>query len=352
MILLFAGHDQDTFIDHVRCDLRPLEQLGSGTVQLRMPAGVWMALAAVIFAAAMLASPSSAQQPAPGWEVDLALPDVRGAGPNTTVVPRKAEPREPSPQELGEIRLIGLLTADGQRIDRGLVWRVFEEQSKDVDRPPKLVSERRDASPLLKLPPGPYIINVAFGRSNLTRRVTVNAGPPVDEPFVLNAGGLRLTAQVGGKPAPAGSVTYDIQSDERDQSGNRATIMSNAKPGLIIRLNAGIYHIVSSYGDANAIVHADVTVEAGKLTEATVAHAAAKVTLKLVTRAGGDALPGIHWVLQTPDGIVVKESVGALPTHILAPGAYTAIAKSQGRAFRRDFTVASGSTTQVEVVMQ
>ena len=96
----------------------------------------------------------------------------------------------------------------------------------------------------------------------------------------------------------------------------------------------------------------DITVEAGKLTEATVSHTAAKVTLGLVARSGGDALPDTVWTLQTPQGEVVKESVGALPTHILAPGTYTAVAKSQGRAFRRDFTVANGDAAQVEVMMQ
>lgn len=311
-------------------------------------------------AAALLAMLTSvapdvrAQQPPPDWQVDLSVPDPgkTQGGANTTVVPRKSEPAEAPPADLGQIRLVALLTADGQPIDRGVVWRVFEDQPADAGQPPKIVGTYKDASPLLKLKPGTYIVNVAFGRAHLTRKVNVNTGPLRKEPFVLNAGGLRLSALVGGKPAPASSVSFEIQTDERDQSGNRTTVMSGVKPGLIIRLNAGIYHVVSAYGDANAVVRADVTVEAGKLTEATVAHSAAKVTLKLVTKSGGDALPDTQWVLQTPEGAIVKESVGALPTHFLAPGTYTAIAKSQGRAFRRDFTVENGAVTQVEVMMQ
>ena len=85
-------------------------------------------------------------------------------------------------------------------------------------------------------------------------------------------------------------MSYDIYSDERDKYGQRMRVMSGAKPGLVTRLNAGIYSIVGTYGDANAIARADVTVEAGKLTEATLTHAAARVTFKLVTRAGGDAI--------------------------------------------------------------
>jgi hypothetical protein len=119
-----------------------------------------------------------------------------------------------------------------------------------------------------------------------------------------------------------------------------------------MRLNAGIYRIVSTYGDANAVVEADVTVEAGKLTEATILHSAARATFKLVTRLGGEALPDTEWTVQTPEGQVVKHSVGALPTHILAPGTYTVIAKSGARAFKRDFTLANGEIAQVEVLMR
>jgi hypothetical protein len=252
-----------------------------------------------------------------------------------------------------QVTLVALLTQDGQRIDQGLVWRVFQATKAASDAKSSLVSVHREASPVLKLPPGNYTVNAAFGRANLTRRISVKPGAPSVEPFILNAGGLRLTALVGnGEPAPANSVTYDVYSDERDQFGNRAKIMGGAKPGLILRLNSGIYHIVSAYGDANAVVAADVTVEAGKLTEATVSHSAAKVTFKLVTHAGGEALADTQWSIVNAHGEIVKESVGALPTHVLAPGDYTATAKSAGRTFRRDFAVQPGDTAQVEVVMQ
>jgi hypothetical protein len=252
-----------------------------------------------------------------------------------------------------QLKLVALLTADGQHIDQGLVWRIYEDRSRAPGgQRAKLVAEQREASPAVKLPPGDYIVNAAFGRANLTRKLSLKAGSIATEQFVLNAGGLRVAAMVGTTAAPANTVSYAILSDERDQSGKRATIMSGAHPGVIIRLNAGIYQIVSTYGDANATVHSDVTVEAGKLTEATVTHQAARVSFKLVTRAGGEAIADTQWSIQTTAGEVVKESVGALPSHTLAPGNYTAIAKSGGRAFRRDFGVAAGDTVQVEVLVE
>ena len=98
------------------------------------------------------------------------------------------------------------------------------------------------------------------------------------------------------------TFVYDIYSDERDQYGQRTKVMSAVRPGVVLRLNAGIYNIVGTYGDANAVVRADVTVEAGKLTEATLVHAAAKVTFKLVARAGGDAIADTQWTIANDAG--------------------------------------------------
>jgi len=263
-------------------------------------------------------------------------------------------PGKPDAGDPGEIVLVPMtarLTADGDVIEEGLVWRVF-------GRPPSgengtaLLYTQQDAQPTFRLRTGDYIVNAAFGRAHITRRISVKPGQAngVVEDFVLNAGGLRVKALVGGAEAPHNTVSFAIYSD-RDQTDNRKLILSSARPNIVVRLNAGIYHIVSTYGDCNAVVRSDVTVEAGKLTEAVVTHSAAKATLKLVHRAGGEALPDTQWTIQTPEGEDVKESVGALPTHILAPGKYIVVAKSQGRAFQREISLSSGETTQVELVM-
>jgi len=263
-----------------------------------------------------------------------------------------APPAAPGPAQATpvNVRLEAVLTDEGQHIEQGVIWRVFKSEP-DAGGRPKLVATLREPSPVVKLVPGDYTVNIAFGRANLTRAIKVK-GADTTERFVLNAGGLKVVADVGGQPPAANSVTYSIQADERDQRGRRTLILANAKPGTVIRLNAGIYQLTSTYGDANATVRADVTVEAGKLTEAVISHSAAKVAFKLVTEPGGDALPDTHWSIQTRSGEIVKESVGMFPTHILAPGIYAAFAKKDGKTYRRDFLVKAGDTVQVEVVAQ
>jgi len=252
----------------------------------------------------------------------------------------------------GTIKLSAILTDDGQSIDQGIAWHVFHDKP-DGDGKRRLVRSFKEATPQVSLPAGEYIVTASFGRAHLTRRVTVGAGEPKSEVFVLNAGGLRVSAVLnGGEPAPEKSVVYEVLSDEREQSGQRKRIMSGGRIGLIYRLNAGLYHIVSTYGDANAIVHSDVAVEAGKLTEVNIAHSGARVTLKLVTRTGGEALTDTQWSIANTHGETVKESAGALPSHILAAGTYIVTARQAGRTFKREFKVQGGDNTHVELVIQ
>lgn len=286
----------------------------------------------------------------PGWDAGVEVKKTPGAAKpsNTTVIERDGKNAAIGG---GQLKLVALLTADGQQIDQGLVWRVYQDSSEPQAKA-KLIAEKREATPVLKLPPGDYTVNASFGRAHITRKVTLKPDAPSLEQFVLNAGGLRVTALIGDQKAPDGTVTYALFSDDRDQSENRTPVMSGAKPNLIMRLNAGIYRLVSTYGDANARIEADVTVEAGKLTEASITHTAGKATFRLVTREGGEALPDTHWTIYAANGDVVKDSVGALPTHMLAPGSYTVVAKWSGLSFKRAFQVTDGATATVEVVKE
>jgi hypothetical protein len=266
----------------------------------------------------------------------------------TTVVPRAGAPNLGG---LGQVTVTASLTQGSRPIAQGLVWRVFRDKTVPGGRGP-LVSTHREAAPTFRLEPGTYWVNVALGRANLTRKIVI-AGDRIEKAhFVLNAGGLRLIpVLVDGKVADVKQVAFDVESEERDEHGQRTKVVTGARAGAVLRLNAGLYSLVSTYGDANAIARADVSVEAGKLSEVRIRHPAAEASFRLVARGGGDAIADTQWSVATRKGAVVKESSGALPTHILAPGAYTVRATNAGRVYRRDFTVKAGDTILVEIVM-
>ena len=262
------------------------------------------------------------------------------------------KPAAPEVQLPVPVTFKALVTEQGPKLDSGIVWRVYAA-SLSPDGTRKLIATHREAVPTAALLPGDYLVNAAYGLSNLTKKIKVETGRSIEETFVLNTGALKLTAALpSGESLPDGSVRFDIFTDEEDQFGNRHRILSNAKPGVIIRLNAGAYHIVSLYGDANASVKCDVTVEPGKVTEATVKQTGAKVTFKLVQVLGGEALADTRWKILTSAGDVVKENAGALPTHILATGSYAVVADHAGLDYTRKFSIESGEPKQIEVVVE
>jgi hypothetical protein len=291
-------------------------------------------------------APVVAQAPS-NWEAQSGTPEAPDA--NTTVVPRSQGGAGKSTGAPGQLSVSAHLIENSPPITQGLVWRVFRERSDTT----QLVSTHKEASPVLRLEPGTYRINVAYGRANLTRKITVGADQPAPrEKFVLNAGGLRLLPVLAGNvPANEKLVSFDVESDERDEYGQRTKVVTGARARLVLRLNAGNYSILSTYGDANAVVRADVSVEAGKLSEVTLAHPAAQVSFKLVTRERGDAIADTQWSLLSSQGDAIKESSGALPTHFLAPGTYAVRAKHAGRFYKRDFAVKAGDNVLVEVIM-
>lgn len=294
-----------------------------------------------------------AQVVGPPAPTETKMPKLAAIPPKESAAPVRA-PGEPGAVSSSPVPVTfkALLTEAGPQLKTGLIWRVFTPRA-GPDGARKLVSTHRDAMPTAALPPGEYLVNAAYGLSNLTRKIKVESGRSLEETFVLNTGGLKLAAVlVSGARLSQSSVRFDILSDDEDQFGNRRKIMENAKPGLVIRLNAGAYHIVSLYGDANATVRVDVTVEPGKITEATIKHAAAAITFKLVQSPGGEALADTQWSILTTTGDVVKENAGALPTHILATGDYAVVAKHNGESYTSKFNVVAGQAKQIEVVME
>ncbi len=233
--------------------------------------------------------------PARGLEFEEAEPDV-----------------QIGPQESFPLTLAARLTDESGRLSNGLVWRVFRSIPTS-DGTFELIEESDLPAPSFVLPADDYIVHVAYGRANTARRVSLRAGPAQEE-ITLNAGGLRLLGVDGDdRPIAERHLSISVYSSEQDEYGQRRLIVEQAHPGHIIRLNPGAYHIVSRFGDANAIVRADVRVQPGQLTDARIHHSAATVTLKLVNEPGGEALANTNWSILSPGGDVVKEFLRRLP---------------------------------------
>ena len=198
------------------------------------------------------------------------------------------------------------------------------------------------------LPAGNYIVHVGFGLATAVKPVQLR-GQSVHEEFNLPAGGLRIEGRVGDVRVPAGQISFDVYKGSQFEAGDRRPIAEHVMTGEVVMVPEGTYYIVSNYGDANSVVRSDIRVGAGKLTDITVTHRAAAITLKLVGDRGGEALANTAWSVLTPGGDVIKESIGAFPRVILAEGEYRAIARNEGKVFEREFKVVTGVDGDVEV---
>jgi hypothetical protein len=233
-------------------------------------------------------------------------------------------------------------------VNSGLVWRVYSDKP-DASGAFKLIREEHAPTPNIVLPPGSYVVHVGLGLVSAVRPVTLRQ-ETVREAFDLPAGGLRVEGRVGTSKIPPSQIAFSIFKGSQFEVGERAPIAQNVAAGDVLLVPEGTYYIISNYGDANSVVRSDIRIQAGKLTDVTVTHRAAVITLKLVGEKGGEALANTAWSVITPAGDVIKESIGAFPRVILAEGEYRAIAKNEGKVFERPFNVVNGVDGEIEVV--
>lgn len=243
------------------------------------------------------------------------------------------------------------LVPDGVTVEQGLEWRVFGPNIGEDGRLPLLASAT-GGTKTFNMSPGQYLVHAAYGHASAVRKIEI--GPESNtEFFILNAGGLKLSAVAGeDTPINRNLLRFDVYEQEPGPRGVRKLVAQRVLPDEIIPFQAGTYHVVSQFGDLNAEIRADVRVTEGKVTSAQLKHRAARITLRLVRNAGGDALANTRWSVLNESGDLITESTSAFPRMVLSEGTYTAIAKNGDRIYSQDFTVIPGVNRDVEVLLE
>jgi hypothetical protein len=225
---------------------------------------------------------------------------------------------------------------DAAQIAGGLIWRVYAA-NPDAAGMFRLIKEEKAAAPTFVLPPGDYVVHASFGLASTAKAVRLRADA-VHEIFDIPAGGVRVQGRVNDVRIPSSQISFEIYPGSQFDTAERRPLAE------------GTYYVVSTYGDVNSVVRSDVQVQAGKLTDIVVTHRAAVITFKLVNENGGEALANTRWTVSTPDGDIIKESIGAFPRLVLAEGDYHLIARNETNAYTRDFKVINGVDGEVELL--
>jgi hypothetical protein len=322
-------------------------------MRLRQRLGALIVLACVGLAFSPLILQTAAQESA------AEMPPMPRPRPDPSTLPPSAPPAAPGTETPATeaiaaitsapqpVSLTARITPEGAPIPDGLVWRIFDT-TPDASGELALVAKSDEGAALVELPPGEYVVHVAYGRAQISETMSVVPGAN-EKSFILEAGALRLNSAVTGDIAiPPALLKFDIFTG--GDEANRTMIAEGLLANDILTLNAGTYHIISHFGDINAVVRADLRVEPGQLTDATLYHHAAQVSFKLVSEEGGEAIADVEWTVKTSDGATIFTDLGAFPSTVLAEGDYLVLAKQGEQVFNREFQVQAGSPKDVEVL--
>jgi hypothetical protein len=249
------------------------------------------------------------------------------------------------------VTLAAQLIADGPTVEDGLEWRIFGPAIGPEGTLPLLASAT-GGSKTFNMSAGQYLVHAAYGHASAIRKIEI--GPQSGkELFILNAGGLELSAVAGiDTPISKNLLRFDVYEQAQDVRGERKLVARRMLPDEIVPFQEGTYHVVSQYGNLNAEIRADVRVYAGKVTKAGMKHRAARITLRLVRNTGGDAIANTQWSILNESGDLITESTSAFPRIVLSEGTYTAIAKNGANIYSHDFEVEAGVNADVEVLVE
>ncbi len=231
-------------------------------------------------------------------------------------------------------------------IEDGIVWRVFDNNDENGMA---LLYKSEQAIAQFELREGDYLIHAAYGHAQLSDSLRI-AGAPLTKTLNFEAGALRLNAAISGdiEILPK-NLKFDIFANIGGEK-EKKIIAKDVKQGETIYLNAGTYHVISYFGDVNAKVRADLRVEVGQLTDATLYHNAARISFRLASEPGGQAIADVEWTVKNQQGEILYKELGAFPSTILREGDYVVIAKIGQKVYNRDFQVQPSPPREIELL--
>ena len=157
-------------------------------MRLRQRLALLLALALTGFAVPLYTAPAQAQSATAEMPP---LPRPRPQGPatptaNPAAASQATEAIEAVTSAPQPVTLTAHITPDGAPIPDGLVWRVYDSTANAAGDM-ALVTKSDQGIAKVELPPGEYVVHVAYGRAQLSEPMSVAPGSNAFD-FVLDAG--------------------------------------------------------------------------------------------------------------------------------------------------------------------
>ncbi|HVX37750.1 MAG TPA: VWA domain-containing protein [Hyphomicrobium sp.] len=241
----------------------------------------------------------------------------------------------------GRVDLSATTGTQGAAID-DLVYTIFEDDPESPNGRREVARSHASEASFI-LPAGTYYVSARSGAADVRQRIAVGIGETVKQALSLNLAPLKLSAIVAGAPATAAQgVVYRI--DRAD--GDNARIARAVGPDAAFTLPPGRYTVSASLAAYPLSAVQEITLEAGKPTEATLTIEGGMVSFK---PPAGIVTSDVYWEVVNDKGSAVWRKTGLDAKTLLAPGHYKVRFEAQSTRREADFDVRAGETKDVEI---
>ena len=246
------------------------------------------------------------------------------------------------------LRARALLSAGGERIERGLSWRVYDKPANAGDR--KSLAYSFQAEPVFYLPPGNYYLQAKKEEATVVEPVTVSDSRETDITLTMAAGILDLRARMSqNEPALEEGLSWELLTfPDREGDRRRVAYSHENKPRLVAP--AGSYLLTVKHGGAYS--EKEVRIRAGETTEELITFGAGVLRASAVMTEGAEPITGdLSWKLfSMPDSEGKRKRVSysyeAEPSFKVTSGKYTLQVTRGAATSEVDVVVAAGKPTE------
>lgn len=241
----------------------------------------------------------------------------------------------------GRVELSATTGAQAAAID-DLIYTIFEDDPESPNGRREVArSHAREAK--FVLPAGTYYVSARSGDADVRQRIAVSVGETVKRSLTLNLTPLNLSAIVAGAPATAAQgIVYRINRAD----GDKARVARAVGPNAAFVLPPGRYTVEATLAAYPLSATQDMTLEAGKQTDAALTIEGGRVTFK----APGDVpTSDVFWEVVDASGRSLWRKTGVEAETLLAPGRYKVRFEAQSHHRETEFEIRAGETKLVEI---
>ena len=260
------------------------------------------------------------------------------------------------PAGLGKVKLMGVLAAGEEPLNRALEWHLYEAQLNGLGER-KHLQERYDVTFATELPAGRYFVTAAIDAARAEKEIEVIGGRVTEQQLLLNAGLAKLSGALTPDGPPVNrAVEWHIDQGKPNDVGDRAHVKERYGENFDCFLPEGAYWITATLDAAKT--GKDIEVKAGAVTQERLVLDAGLVQVTAVLSRGGSPLGrAIEWHIYDAhadavgDRKHVKESYAPALDYFLPVGRYLITAKFEQMKGQEEVEVTAGKSERVEVVL-